>query len=31
MLIIPRNTPHRQSTETSVTWMLISPSGAVKT
>jgi mannose-6-phosphate isomerase-like protein (cupin superfamily) len=31
MLVIPRKTPHRQSTETSVTWMLISPSGSVKT
>jgi mannose-6-phosphate isomerase-like protein (cupin superfamily) len=27
MLVIPRGTPHRQSTEKSVTWMLISPSG----
>jgi mannose-6-phosphate isomerase-like protein (cupin superfamily) len=31
MLVIPRNTPHRQSTETGVTWVLISPSGSVKT
>ncbi|HEY0796913.1 MAG TPA: twin-arginine translocation signal domain-containing protein [Acidisarcina sp.] len=30
MLVVPRGTPHRQSTEKSVTWMLISPSGAVK-
>jgi mannose-6-phosphate isomerase-like protein (cupin superfamily) len=30
MLVIPRGTPHRESTEKSVTWMLISPSGAVK-
>ena len=29
MLVIPRGTPHRQSTEKSVTWMLISPSGAL--
>jgi mannose-6-phosphate isomerase-like protein (cupin superfamily) len=29
MLVIPRNTPHRQSTETSVTWVLISPSGSM--
>ena len=28
MLVIPRGTPHRQSTEKSVTWMLISPSGS---
>jgi len=31
MLVIPRGTPHRQSTENSVTWMLISPSGSLKT
>jgi mannose-6-phosphate isomerase-like protein (cupin superfamily) len=31
MLVIPRNTPHRQSSETSVTWVLISPSGLMKT
>jgi mannose-6-phosphate isomerase-like protein (cupin superfamily) len=30
MLVIPRGTPHRQSTEKSVTWMLISSSGAIK-
>jgi mannose-6-phosphate isomerase-like protein (cupin superfamily) len=30
MLIVPRGTPHRQSTEQSVTWMLISSSGAKK-
>jgi len=30
MLVVPRGTPHRQSTENSVTWMLISPSGAIK-
>ena len=30
MLVIPRGTPHRQSTEKSVTWMLISPSGSIK-
>jgi mannose-6-phosphate isomerase-like protein (cupin superfamily) len=30
MLIVPRGIPHRQSTEQSVTWMLISPSGAKK-
>ena len=30
MLVIPRGTPHRQSTEVSVTWMLISPSGSLK-
>jgi hypothetical protein len=29
-LVIPRGTPHRQSTEVSVTWMLISPSGSLK-
>jgi mannose-6-phosphate isomerase-like protein (cupin superfamily) len=31
MLVVPRGTPHRQSTEKSVTWMLISGSGSVKT
>ncbi len=30
MLVIPRGTPHRQSTEKGVTWMLISPSGSLK-
>ena len=30
MLVIPRGTPHRQSTEKGVTWMLISPSGSIK-
>ncbi len=30
MLVVPRGTPHRQSSETGVTWMLISPSGALK-
>jgi mannose-6-phosphate isomerase-like protein (cupin superfamily) len=30
MLMIPRGTPHRQSTDVSVTWMLISTSGSVK-
>jgi mannose-6-phosphate isomerase-like protein (cupin superfamily) len=30
MLVIPRGTPHRQSTEVRVTWMLISPSGSLK-
>jgi mannose-6-phosphate isomerase-like protein (cupin superfamily) len=30
MLVIPRGTPHRQSTEREVTWMLISPSGLAK-
>jgi quercetin dioxygenase-like cupin family protein len=30
MLVVPRGTPHRQSTEKSATWMLISSSGAVK-
>jgi mannose-6-phosphate isomerase-like protein (cupin superfamily) len=28
MLVVPRGTPHRQSTEKSVTWMLISSSGS---
>ncbi len=30
MLVVPRGTPHRQSTEVGVTWMLISASGAAK-
>jgi mannose-6-phosphate isomerase-like protein (cupin superfamily) len=30
MLMIPRGTPHRQSTDVNVTWMLISTSGSVK-
>jgi quercetin dioxygenase-like cupin family protein len=30
MLVIPRGTPHKRSTETSVTFMLISAEGAVK-
>jgi len=30
MLVITRGTPHRQSTEKSVTWMLISASGSKK-
>jgi mannose-6-phosphate isomerase-like protein (cupin superfamily) len=28
MLVVPRGTPHRQSTDVSVAWVLISPSGA---
>jgi mannose-6-phosphate isomerase-like protein (cupin superfamily) len=31
MLVVARGTPHRQSTEKRVTWMLISPSGSLKT
>jgi mannose-6-phosphate isomerase-like protein (cupin superfamily) len=31
MLVIPRGTPHRQSTPETVTFMLISPRGATKT
>jgi mannose-6-phosphate isomerase-like protein (cupin superfamily) len=27
MLVVPRGTPHRQSTDVSVAWILISPSG----
>ena len=30
MLLVPRGTPHRQSTETSVQWMLISSTGTPK-
>jgi quercetin dioxygenase-like cupin family protein len=30
MLVIPRNTPHKRSTETTVTFILISSSGTVK-
>ncbi|MDE3104835.1 MAG: hypothetical protein KGK08_06640 [Acidobacteriota bacterium] len=31
MLVIPRNTPHKRSTESSVTFFLISPMGAMRT
>jgi uncharacterized protein YjlB len=30
MLVLPRGTPHRRSTEDSVTFILISPYGAMK-